>query len=130
MKKDVPPDGQTFPRGFTAVYCGRPVCGGAAVGVDDGEVVTALRGAVRSTPHGVLVAVDCLTVDGSGGAGRFVLVQPCDADRRATGPPVVAGPLHERADVDDLCRWLRAGAASPCPSHLRAGPPRADPASA
>ena len=112
--------------GFTAVYCGRDGCACAADGLDDGDVVEAVRRTVRTCAHGVLVSVDCLVEGcerGDAGPGRFVLVQPCDTRRTPVGPAVVAGPLHEQDDVDEFCGWLRRGVARPCPTHLRAGPP-------
>lgn len=116
--------------GFTAAYCGRDACACSTNGVDDGDVVEALRSTVRTCPHGVLVSVDCMVEGcerGATGPGRYVLVQPCDTRRRPVGEAVVAGPLHERDDVDQLCHWLRHGVDRPCPAHLRAGPFTAGP---
>jgi len=114
--------------GFTAVVCGADGC--SVGGVDPLE---ALRHAVRRCDHGVLVKSDCplaLLPRPSGtlachphesGAGPFVLVQQCDAARRAVGEAALAGPLHEAADVRDLCRWLTDGlpAGDGLPNHLR-----------
>lgn len=106
--------------GFTAVYCGAPDCPSATGG---GPAVTDdLRAAIRKSPHGVLVRSGCLRPFGCTGAGALVVVQPCDEDRTARGPAVVAGPLHERADVAELCDWLVNGISDgrPLPSHLHA----------
>lgn len=109
--------------------CGVDPC--PAGGVDP---LAALRLAVRECEHGVLVRSGgcplALLPRTSGtpacttsqpGAGPFVLVQPCDAARRASGEVVVAGPLHESADVIDLCHWLTDGllTGTPLPGHLR-----------
>jgi len=119
------------PTGFTAIYCGAQGCPSAGSGPD---VVPRLRRAVQHCPHGVLVRGECvlgLLARGGwpfggpcqhhGGAGAFVIVQPCDANRQARGSAAVAGPLHEDTDVEDLCRWLVEGlpASAPLPDHLR-----------
>ena len=106
----------------TVVACGEPGCPHAAAGpagLDD-----ALRAAVRSTPHAVLVRSGCLRggCDPSGGgAGPHLLAQPCDALRRPRGAAVVLGPLHEPADVAEACGWIRGGATTPAPRHLVEG---------
>ncbi|MHA6804719.1 hypothetical protein [Salinifilum ghardaiensis] len=119
--------------GFTVAYCGEENCPPSRGGPDIG---TALRRAVRSTQHGVLVRSGCLLellreragcpLAGScqretAAAGAFVLVQPCDATRRPNGPAHLAGPLHEDADLTELCRWLEQELhlGEPLPEHLR-----------
>ena len=118
-------------QGFTAIYCGAQDCPSLDGGPD---VVPRLRAAVQRCPRGVLVRGECvlalLTRGGwpfggrcqhRGGAGAFVIVQPCDADRQARGSASIAGPLHEDSDVDDLCRWLVEDLPNraPLPDHLR-----------
>jgi hypothetical protein len=118
-------------QGFTAIYCGAQDCPSRGTGPD---IAARLREAVQRCPHGLLVRGECVLrllgrsgwpfsgrCQHHGGAGAFVIVQPCDAGRRATGPAAVAGPLHEDSDVDDLCRWLveDVPSSAPLPGHLR-----------
>lgn len=118
-------------RGFTAIYCGAQDCPSRSTGPD---IAARLREAVQRCPHGLLVRGECVLgllgrsgwpfggrCQHHGGAGAFVIVQPCDANRRAVGAAAVAGPLHEDSDVDDLCRWLVEDlpVRAPLPDHLR-----------
>lgn len=109
--------------GVTVVACGMHGCphaGAAPEGCDD-----ALRAAIRATPHGMLVRTGCprggVCTAGEPSAGPALVVQRCDAQRHPTGPALVVGPLHEPADVQELCAWLRSGAPDPAPAHLVAG---------
>jgi hypothetical protein len=109
--------------GVTVLACGVGGCPHAAAAPDgcDDE----LRAAIRATPHGMLVRTGCLGGDACGpddaSAGPVLIVQPCDQARNPRGQALVVGPLHEPADVDDLCAWLRSGAELPAPAHLVAG---------
>lgn len=115
-----------YPAGFTVAYCRGPRCPGAAGGVEPAAVGESLRRTVRRCPHGVLVATECLTGacrhGDAAGAGGFVVVQPCDEARTPVGTAAVTGPMHEEADVADLCAWLREGARGRPPMHLHVGP--------
>ncbi|MCD2197015.1 hypothetical protein LQ327_26950 [Actinomycetospora endophytica] len=113
--------------GITVVACGEDACPHAAVAPDgcDDE----LRAAIRETPHGMLVRTGCprggTCTAGEASAGPQLIAQPCDTARQPTGPALIVGPLHERADVAELCAWLRSGAPLPAPTHLVAGMLRA-----
>jgi hypothetical protein len=113
--------------GVTVVACGVPECPHAAAAPDgcDDE----LRAAVRETPHGMLVRTGCprggTCTAGEASPGPQLIAQPCDAERQPAGPALVLGPLHEAADVAELCAWLRSGATLPAPTHLVAGMLRA-----
>ncbi|WAU82031.1 hypothetical protein O1Q96_20935 [Streptomyces sp. Qhu-G9] len=70
-----------------------------------------LRDAVRTCPHGVLVATDCLgrLLHCAPGRGLYAAVQPCTLDRRPSGAVVLLGPLVAAADAEVVGAWLRAG---------------------
>lgn len=116
--------------GFTAVYCGTAGCPHTrAPDPAAYSIVEALQAIVRSRPHAVLVCAPCITPGFCGqsstasGVGALVLVQPCDVDRRPDGPAVLAGPLHERSDLEELCSWLADGPSVSIPLHLDATAP-------
>jgi hypothetical protein len=104
------------PTGFTVIVCRSATCGRGGSGGVAEHLFGALREAVRSTRHGVLVSTGCLlghaTCAGRA-PGPVVLVQPCDAERAPLGPAVRIGPLSSAADVEALAAWLRAGLLDP-----------------
>jgi hypothetical protein len=112
-------------RPFTLVVC--TACRDTA----DGQVVDALRRAVRDCPHGVMVATGCLDrfLHCRPGRGAYAAVQACAADRRPTGAVVRLGPLVTEADAAAVGAWLRDGmpddgtlpdrfCAAPAPRHV------------
>ena len=118
-----------MPRPFTLVVC-RAGCDGPAASA----VMDSLRDAVRTAPHGVLVATarlrgvlrcDASGPYGSAARGLFAVVQPCDTDRRPCGMPIRLGPVTGPADAAAVGAWLRAGIPDDdtLPQRLRAAPP-------
>ncbi len=110
------------PAGYTAIYCGEPECPASD---DRPWFIEDLRKTVRQCRHGALVRSRCLLAGSCAshrGVGALVVIQPCDHHRNPQGQAVVAGPLHESADVADLCDWLSTGITNrvPIPAHLRA----------
>ena len=98
--------------GFTTVVCQSPGCGHGDPRAVAGQLFAALRLAVRESRHGVLVSAGCLlgpSICGARATAPMVLVQACDAERRAVAPAMRVGPLRTVADVDALAAWLRAG---------------------
>lgn len=77
------------------------------------QVEEVLRAAVRSSRGGILVRSDR-------DLGGFVVVQPCDDERRPTRPALRIGPVRSRADATALADWLTRGAGEPreLPAHL------------
>jgi hypothetical protein len=111
------------PSGFTAVVCRSAACGRGDSGTVAEELFAALRDTVRRTRHGVLVSSGCLigpSACRTRAPAPFVLVQPCDPERRPRGSAVHVGPLRTRADVETLVTWLRDGRldAGLLPAHL------------
>ncbi|WP_368396604.1 hypothetical protein [Streptomyces sclerotialus] len=58
-----------------------------------------------------MVVTTCLgrVLDCDAARGLHAVVQPCAADRSATGPAVLLGPLATEADAEAVGVWLRAG---------------------
>ena len=112
--------------GFTAVLCDD--CQGL-------PALDALRETVRRTPHGVLVRAPCqlgklwcsTRTKASGASGTVVLVQPCDVERRPTGPVIPVGPIRTRTDLAALTGWMTATplTADSLPARLRTRVPSA-----
>lgn len=108
--------------GFTAVLCDD--CRGAR----DLPVLDALRETVSRSPHGVLVRAPCQlgklwchARTRAAGDGAVVLVQPCDVQRRPTGPVIAVGPIRSRPDLAALTGWMAATplTADSLPARLR-----------
>ena len=94
---------------FNAVVCRAGPCAGAA-----GRLVPLLRAATRRCPHGVLISSGCLLraprcrVPGHD-SGAYLLVQPCDVDRRPSGAAIGVGPVLTDADVGAAAEWRAFG---------------------
>jgi hypothetical protein len=93
---------------FTAIVCQHGPCT-----VRGEELLERLRPAVRDSPHGVLVRAGCLlaaeprcTAPPGHDSGAYMLVQPCDRDRRPRAMPVAVGPVLSDADADAVADWL------------------------
>lgn len=117
------------PEGYTAVVCAARACGAGDDATVAGLLVDAVRDAVATSGHGVMVTTGCLF--GSTCAARpaapVLLVQPCAATREPTAGAIPIGPLRTSVDVAVVGAWLRAGHLDPglLPVHLRGHPRRA-----
>ncbi|MGY5125149.1 hypothetical protein [Streptomyces nigrescens] len=85
-----------------------------------------LREAVRTCPHGILIATGCLggLLRCAPAVGLYAAVQPCAKDRTPSGPVIRLGPIATEADADLVGAWLRAGMPGDgtLPQGLRAAP--------
>lgn len=93
---------------FTAVVCQHGPCARRGE-----ELLERLRPAVGNSPHGVLVRAGCLlaaaprcTAPPGRDSGAYMLVQPCDRDRKPRARPVALGPVLSDADADTVADWL------------------------
>lgn len=92
---------------FTAVVCQHGAC--AHTGK---QLLERLRPVVGSAPHAMLVRADCLlsaprcTAPPGHDSGAYMLVQPCDQDRKPRAMPVAVGPVLSGADADTVAGWL------------------------
>ncbi|WP_329154726.1 hypothetical protein OIU91_40610 [Streptomyces sp. NBC_01456] len=94
---------------------------------DVGEpVMDRLREAVRTCPHGILVATGCLggLLHCTPAEGLHAAVQPCAKDRTPAGPVTRLGPIATEADAELVGAWLLAGMPDDgtLPHRLRAVP--------
>jgi hypothetical protein len=95
---------------FSAVVCRAGPCAGAPA-----SLLRLLGTATRSCPHGVLVSTGCvlraprcLRAPGHD-SGAYLLVQPCDLDRRPRGVAIGIGPVLTAADAAAVADWLAEG---------------------
>jgi hypothetical protein len=94
---------------FNAAVCQSGPCAGPA-----GRLVPLLRAATRRCPHGVLISAGCLLRASRCRApghesGAYLLVQPCDVDRRPSGTAIGVGPVLTDADAAAAAEWLAFG---------------------
>ncbi|HEX4291377.1 MAG TPA: hypothetical protein VH021_20805 [Trebonia sp.] len=59
-------------------------------------------------PGCVLRGPRCLAAPGHD-SGAYLLVQPCDLDRKPQGVAIGVGPVLSDADVDAVAEWLAGG---------------------
>jgi hypothetical protein len=93
-------------RAFTLVVC-------TGCHTADG-VFDELRGIVRRSPHGMLVAAGCLVGPSACAArhdrpGTLIVLQPCAVDRTPVGTATWLGPISNRTDAQALCKWVEDG---------------------
>jgi hypothetical protein len=113
---------------FNAVVCRAGPCARAAV-----PLLRHLGAATRRCPHGVLVSTGCLLrasrcLRAPGhDSGAYLLVQPCDLDRRPRGTAIGVGPVLTAADAAAVAAWLAGDRldAARLESRLRLTPRRA-----
>ena len=97
-------------RPFNAVLCRSGPCAGASK-----PLLERLRAATRRCPHGVLISAGCLLraprcrAAPGHDSGAYLLVQPCDLDRRPLGIAIGIGPVLSDADAAVVAEWLADG---------------------
>jgi hypothetical protein len=95
---------------FNAVVCRSGPCAGAA-----GPLLRRLRDATRRCPQGVLISAGCLLRASrcrrapGHDSGAYLMVQPCDLDRRPRGIVIGIGPVLTDADAAAVADWLTGG---------------------
>jgi hypothetical protein len=109
---------------FNAVVCRSGACSGTAK-----QLLQWLRAATRRCPHGVLISADCLLraprcQAPSHESGTYLLVQPCDRDRRPNGTVIGIGPVLTDDDAAAVAEWLLDGSfdVTRLEPRLRTGP--------
>jgi hypothetical protein len=95
---------------FNAIVCRADPCATAAA-----PLLRFLGAATRRCPNGVLIstgcvlrAARCLHVPAHD-SGAYLLVQPCDLDRRPQGIAIGIGPVLTEADACAVADWLAGG---------------------
>jgi hypothetical protein len=97
-------------RPFNAVVCRSGPCAGAAE-----QLLERLRAATRRCPQGVLISAGCLLraprCQAARGhdSGAYLVVQPCDPDRKPHGAAIGIGPVLSDADASAVAKWLADG---------------------
>ena len=94
---------------FHAAVCRSGPCAGTTR-----RLVPLLRAATRRCPRGVLISAGCLLhaprCRGPGhDSGAYLLVQPCDVNRRPSGTAIGVGPVLTDADAAAAAEWLAFG---------------------
>jgi hypothetical protein len=95
---------------FNAVVCRAGPCAGAAA-----PLLRHLGAATRRCPHGVLISTGCVLrasrcqLAPGHDSGAYLLVQPCDLDRRPRGTAIGIGPVLTAADAAAVADWLAGG---------------------
>ncbi|MDT0353896.1 hypothetical protein [Pseudonocardia charpentierae] len=106
--------------GCTVVLCTASACRSEL----HAPLMSALRAAVRSSTHGMLVTTGCRLgplACHTREHGPLLMVQPCDQHRQPIGCAVLVGPLRSEPDVAAVEAWLRGGRydLALLPGHLR-----------
>jgi hypothetical protein len=95
---------------FNAIVCQAGPCAHQG-----GRLLQWLRAATWRCPHGVLIRTGCVLgaprcqAGPSHDSGAYLLVQPCDTDRRPRGCAIGIGPVLSAADAAAVAAWLADG---------------------
>jgi hypothetical protein len=99
-------------RPFTVAVCQVGPC---SVGGRCPDLLPRLAAVIRRSRHGVLIRTGCLLgaprcqASAAHDSGCYLMVQPCDADRRPRGAAIPVGPILTGDDADGVLRWLADG---------------------
>ena len=91
------------------------VCQAGACRARDTGLLGRLAAVVRRCPQGVLIRTGCLLhaprcrAGAAHDSGAYLLVQPCDAERRPRGAAIPVGPVLDASDVHAVAAWLAEG---------------------
>ena len=92
---------------FNAVVCQAGPCTRAAT-----PLLRHLGAATRRCPHGVLISTGCVLRAArclsapAHDSGAYLVVQPCDLDRRPRGSAIGIGPVVTEEDAFAVADWL------------------------